>query len=174
MSLLYPLNRSRTSLSSSSEHKPANMVIRECNTRKKRVNRRINTTRGQFPAQNRINQNISVRASTTYSTFHDSSAIFAGKSVIPTFDHLRIPHGFTFRKYQTSVTARVVLTDAQDRRDQEQSHETQTKIHFGQITLVVPPERSNAPRAQPPPTPPTPRRHYTVVVDQYRSADAGQ
>jgi len=66
------------------------------------------------------------------------------------------PHGFAFRKYRTSVTARVVLTDAQDRRDQEQPHKTQAKIHFGRVVLMVPPERSNAPRAQPPPTPPTP------------------
>jgi len=79
---------------------------------------------------------------------------------IPTSEHCIFSGACEFFSNFKLSSRETSLTDAQNRRDQEQPRETQTKIHFGRVRsvglIVVPPERSNAPRAQPPPPPPLP------------------
>lgn len=146
MSLLYPLNKSRTNLSSSSEHKPASKTINTINgnvqlvefwiawdkLRKLKIRTPLRHALHFYRFLSRMSKNISL--------------LLYPNTAFP-------PRRTSFSSFILSLRKRVLPTHRIAEIRNSRTRRRQKYILGGFVVglVVVPPERSNAPRAQPPP-----------------------
>lgn len=164
MSLLYPLNKSRTNLSSSSEHRPASRTINA-----------INENDGGLmnEALNRVKKNrikLKTRTPLYFAIAHFTSFVLSSCQEVYTSKHSctspnarKLSLKFQFVTPETAHLPTHRIAEIRNNR----ARRKQKYILGGFVVglIVVPPERAASTIAT---------AATTVDTDRYRSADAGQ